>query len=461
MKILVTAPQVRLDTTSEGICTAKFLTAVAGAGHQVVCLTADRVLRSAAGPVCPWLPDITMWHRDDFPAAGWWPRTSQIATRLAESGAVGASIDRKGNALAAYLTGYSSHVWSEVERWRSAIQHAVHLAKPDVIVTRAAGTRFDPHVAMSDMRLGIPWIANYHDPFPASLYPPSYRLYAPFMSGLQERIHRRIVRSAHALTFPSERLLHWVLRDQLKEHQRKAFVVSHIGGGIEGTEAGSAEPAPDSRMFSVVHTGTLLHQRNPQPLLRAFLRFMDEHRASHGHARLVFVGRVHRDHVALPEWAALDALGAVQRLEDRVPYDAAVAIARDAAALVVLEADDEESPFFPAKLADYLWLNRPILALSPRKSTTADLLGRDYPLLSTPADVDRIAGSLAALWRGWSDGDLAQFLPHRAVADSCGAPAVQAQFDRVLEFSCRVPGTAAAPITDLRSTDPVVRPSEQ
>jgi hypothetical protein len=70
-------------------------------------------------------------------------------------------------------------------------------------------------------------MAHYHDPYPGSLYPAPYRQHVALQSPMQEHMHRRIVKSAHALTFPSQRLLEWVLCGELEKERRKAFVVPH------------------------------------------------------------------------------------------------------------------------------------------------------------------------------------------------------------------------------------------
>jgi hypothetical protein len=306
--------------------------------------------------------------------------------------------------------------------------------------------QFEPHLALSAGRPGAPWIANYHDPFPISLYPVPYRHSTPLLSARQERLHRRIVREADALTFPSERLLRWVLNGSLEPHRRKAFVVPHIAGGVDDAAEGGRAPAPDGGLFTVVHTGTVLHQRNPQPLLGAFLDFVRRDSRRAGRAKLVFVGRVASNHAAYPEWGELERAGALDRHEERISYDRALDVTHGAAALVVLEADCAESPFYPAKLADYLWLKRPILALSPVNSATADVLGADYALLVPPLDRPAIAAALETLWDAWSSGRLAAFVPPAGCLERSGPAAVSRQLGRVLERTRRAGAGAPAPL---------------
>jgi hypothetical protein len=103
--------------------------------------------------------------------------------------------------------------------------------------------------------------------------------------------------------------------------------------------------------------------------------------------------------------------------ELRISYQRAIEIMRTTVGCVVLEATAESSPFFPAKLSDCLWVRKPILALSPRQSTTADLLGSDYPLLITPDDVPGITRALNRLWDHWKQERLADLVPAETVVE--------------------------------------------
>jgi len=61
----------------------------------------------------------------DFSSRSVWGRISRLTHSLARRGRVGAWVDRKLNALISYATGYSSHVWRDVDRWRGAIRQTV------------------------------------------------------------------------------------------------------------------------------------------------------------------------------------------------------------------------------------------------------------------------------------------------------------------------------------------------
>ena len=101
---------------------------------------------------------------------------------------------------------------------------------------------------------------------------------------------------------------------------------------------------------------------------------------------------------------------------------------------MILEADTEDSPFFPAKLADYLWLGKPIVAVSPGASATADVLGADYPLRIPPADSAVAATVFERLWTAWRENALERLAPPASLAGSISEAAIGRRMGEVFEF---------------------------
>lgn len=440
MKLLVTAKALRLDRTSEGICSSKFLVALARAGHDVTCLVSESLDGTASHPVASWLPGVrlvllshvTRGFRSTLPLAH---------LRRTQADSYGA---RKVNAASTYLTGYDCDAWDAIRRWREGIERVCEAERPDVIIARGAGTDLAPHIALSQTPSPRPWVAHYHDPYPISLFPDPYRFRFPLASRRQEAVHRRIVAEADALTFPCERLRRWVLTGDLAKHRDKGFVVPHVATDVPGVGSTSTAPWNAQEDFAIVHSGQMLRQRDPRALLRGFLTFLDGEGARARRARLVFVGRIDKAHESCPEWDELRKRGNLIKIERRVGYGEALAMARAAAADVVLEADSPESPVMVAKLADYLWLRRPILALSPQVSGTADILGHDYPLLVSPTDATGVAAAIRLLWAHWRRGTLSRLVPSDRVLQPSTEPAVERQMVAACRLALRSRLTSAA-----------------
>jgi hypothetical protein len=424
MKILVAAKVLRLDRTAEGICTSKFLMALVRAGHRVTCVTNDALDTVEGVPAAGWLPSVRIVPLSAV-SSGF--HESRFA-RLRQRGRSGVFVAQKLNAAQAYMTGYDGDQWAEVSQWEMGIGRLIARDQPDVVVTRGAGIALEPHIALTRSRLPVPWIAHYHDPYPISRFPEPYRHTFRFLSTRQEAVHAQILEAADALTFPCMRLMRWVLCGDLERYRQKAFVVPHVAMDLP-TAVGSAarvRDTADQRVFEVAHTGSLLRQRDPRALLDGFLEFVKGLGRDARSARLVFVGKINQAHHGCSAWQELEERGNLTRIETRVPYADALTRVRGAAGLALVEAQAEESPVMLAKLADYLWLRRPILALSPRASGTADILGSDYPLLVSPTDARQVSAALRLLWSHWSDGTLDRLVPPDKVLQPVTEGPVQA-----------------------------------
>jgi hypothetical protein len=410
LNILVAAKRVDIDRTSEGICTSKVLAALRNLGHQVECIAGEGCTPDGPAPV----PGVAFYPLESNAREGVWARMHNAIRPLASRGSAGRYLSNRINLALAVSTGYDAPFWSEVEHWRAALQRRSSTARPDVVLVRSAGIEFQPHVAALQGLSDLPWVANYHDPYPYSLYPEPYRIRVPLLSSRQEAQHRRIVLRASALTFPSRRLLEWVLTGDLESCRKKAFVVPHVAMPLSNaaiTPAAPAMAALDSNLFHIVHTGTLLPQRSPRALLEGFIRFVDQDEEHRAKARLLFIGRIDRRHAADARLQAAFRHPNISCVAARIPYCECLAAARASAAAAIIESAGPVSPFFPAKLADYLWLRKPILALTPKQSVVTDLLGSAYPLLVEPADEIAVIRALELLWNAWKHGALGRLLP--------------------------------------------------
>jgi glycosyltransferase involved in cell wall biosynthesis len=410
VKVLVAVKFLGLDRASEGICSAKFLYSLVNAGLEVVCLApAQSIIPEALRCHGQWVKELKV-----LPVGNSSSKTSGGSLAGGASPGpghgMGRFLKRKLGTLVAYGTGFAPETWAEIELWKRMLRTAIASERPDLVFARGAASTFEPHLAMARLRTKVPWIANYHDPFPASLYSEPYRQHFFLMSPLQEKWNAGIIRAADRISFPSHRSLRWMLRGKLAPYREKGVVIPHIAGALplalEYQTAGNA--VLESNHFVVLHAGSLLGPRQPWALIDAFRRFVAKDPAHANKAELLFVGGINRHHKADPRWAEALRTPGVRFIEERVTYAHSLALVRQSAVSIVLEANGEESPFFPAKLADCLFLQKPILALSPAESVVADILGTDYRYRCLPSDSARIGAALEELWCLWQGGRLAQ-----------------------------------------------------
>jgi hypothetical protein len=138
--------------------------------------------------------------------------------------------------------------------------------------------------------------------------------------------------------------------------ERFHFVRNAFDEGLFDT----APELPPDPVFTVMYFGTFRLFVEPEGLLRAFKRFVDDHAVAPGTARLRFVGGLRaEDHTRIAEMGLTPFVDAVKS----VPFRKSVGLLRQADVLsLVIQPDCTLQ--IPGKLYDYLGARRFILALS-------------------------------------------------------------------------------------------------
>ncbi|HJZ78050.1 MAG TPA: glycosyltransferase [Vicinamibacterales bacterium] len=254
---------------------------------------------------------------------------------------------------------------------------------------------------------GLPWIAHFSDPW----------IDSPYLHGRrwQQRIWRRmeacVVRDADALVFVNSQTADRVMRKYPDAWRHKVSVVPH---GFDCDDLRAAAPAPRDGRLTIVYTGRFYDRmRTPEPLLHA-LASVRARRQLDEVLRFVFVGTDVRAHRRL---AAALGLSAVVDFTGRLSFAASAAWVAAADVLLLIDAPADESLFLPSKLVDYLPAAKPILALTPARGASADLVRQlGYPVVA-PDDVPAIAAAIERL------------LDQRPVSASPSHAQIAAQYD--------------------------------
>jgi hypothetical protein len=191
-------------------------------------------------------------------------------------------------------------------------------------------------------------------------------------------------------------------RDQmLKEANVKAStrVIPHCFDKSLYKGEGIASPDKTCR---VVHTGNFYGVRSPLPLIRAAKKL--EKTSDDRSFRIQLVGKIdpeHRKEISKEGLANhVEVVGSVSYLES-------LEYARRADILVSVDAPVEgDSVFFPSKLVDYLGAERPIVAITPRGSTTERILTEHGHFIANVEKQESIQSSLMeaadAVERDWT-----------------------------------------------------------
>jgi glycosyltransferase involved in cell wall biosynthesis len=311
---------------------------------------------------------------------------------------------------------------------RAVVRRAVDLSEEDGPFD-VLHSRLNPAVShlaalATVKKLRLPWCAYFSDPWPHHLYPEPYRFtVGPLSRRRQERTLDKILRRAGSLVFPSDRLRDWLLAGPRSRFGAKSLVSPHLG-----------EPAPErsgdrNGILRVRHAGFLMKERRVEPLYGGLERFLAARPEAREEIRVEFAGRYVGN--VLPEVPR--ELAGVVYFEPSMPPDRVRHWMSEADVALLVEADMEEGIFFPSKLSDYLAGGRPILALSPRRGVTADLLASGGGLLVQPEDEAGIATALERVHDLWRSGRLSELAPRPEQVEAVSASSVVPVYERAFE----------------------------
>ena len=212
-------------------------------------------------------------------------------------------------------------------------------------------------------RSGVPWIAEFRDPWGSNPYDASSR----FRQHVDDWLSRRIVRSASGVVTVSPPLA----AVYAEKYQKPSSVVM---SGYDDEDQPAAAPsnglADDGRLW-IVHAGTFYAQRDLTPLVRAIHTLGDR-------ARRVRVSLVGAEPAGVQSALNLAAaLGVADSFELSTMVSRGESLRIQRAADVLLLAmwnDPREYTFLPGKLFEYVGARRPILLVGLVTGAAAELV---------------------------------------------------------------------------------------
>jgi glycosyltransferase involved in cell wall biosynthesis len=329
--------------------------------------------------------------------------------------------------LMAYRQSTSPRAGEKIGRWGSLRAHIGHLKRfPDAHLgwlpfALAAARRVDYDVLYSSSgpftshviglllkrATGRPWVAELRDGWyrwNRAIFPD----YPAWRNVLERRLEAAAIRAADRVVLVTERMAQ-TFRGQYPDLPADHFAV--VSNGFDPAQF--AAPSPDAPArpadFEVVHSGALYYGRSLAAFLDAAQRLSDADPAFNQAFRLTLVGTL--DAAATQE-TARHALSSRINHVGQVQHAEAVAAMRSASLLLlVANTTPGAEATVPGKLFEYLALGRPILAICPRQSSTADVLSQSGSQQAHAAPSDdpaAIAPALQAAFHAHQDGRAAQ-----------------------------------------------------
>lgn len=216
--------------------------------------------------------------------------------------------------------------------------------------------------------LGIPWIADFRDPWTDIEYYNDLRL-----TRRSDRKHHRL---EHEVLTKADKVVtvtpDWARR--LGRLGNRNVRVIYNGFDQSDCVTQTSENRYDSTIFSITYIGVLMEVRNPEKLWQAFGELVREDESFGSSLRINIIGQIDN---SVRRSIAECGLTKNVSLRPYVPHDEVAVINRDST-LLLLTLNPEDKPMskglVPAKLFEYLASGRPILCIGPEDGDAAQIL---------------------------------------------------------------------------------------
>ncbi len=232
---------------------------------------------------------------------------------------------------------------------------------------------------------GIPWIADFRDPFVRE--PIAVRGRLPQYAN--RRAEAGFVTDAAAVIVNTEQCAE-LYRWRYPQHASK---ITAIWNGFDPDSSLSALPIPERPRRTLSHVGELYAGRNPLVIVQSLRRLRASGHAAAMAYQLELVGPYWVSQAVDAEVSQAVSEGWLTLRPQKIPKQEAVRLIQETDGMLLLQP--QSSVQVPAKLYEYIRIGRPILAVSPRGSAVEWVLERcGIPYVNIysddpPQEVDR------------------------------------------------------------------------
>jgi glycosyltransferase involved in cell wall biosynthesis len=241
-------------------------------------------------------------------------------------------------------------------------------------------------------RFGLPLILDFRDEWLlVSQYLESYQI-GPLAYHRQRRMMTRVLKAADAVV-ATTRASATEIENHCRDHGISPPVTCIYNGYDEDDVANIGPPSTDSQRFRIVYTGTLWKLTDVSPLVSALEHLSSIAPSAARQIECVLAGR--RTSEQDVHLQRLRATPVNVEQHDYLPHRSALSLAASAQALVMLLADQPGAErVVPAKLFEYLALQKPILAICPHGETANLLRQHGHLNVFMPSETEKIASWL-------------------------------------------------------------------
>lgn len=212
-------------------------------------------------------------------------------------------------------------------------------------------------------RLGLPWIADFRDPWTEIDFYDQLRL-TGWANRKHHRLEEEVLRGADRVVAVGK-----IMAERFKDtHSIDPAVIPN------GFDESDFQPvsSPDSDIFSIVHVGAMNRDRNHTAFWKAVAELRREDVEIRHRLRIHLVGKL--DHSVLRSIEEFQ-LGESVEITPSLPHDQVIPLLQSASALYLpINNTPNARSIATGKLFEYLSARRPILGVGPADGDAADIL---------------------------------------------------------------------------------------
>lgn len=265
----------------------------------------------------------------------------------------------------------------------------------DMILSRS--TPISSHLVAYKLKRSnnIPWVADFSDPWTQNIY----KKY-PFRSikKIDEYLEKKVVYAADRIVFTSQRTKDLFLSKYVDMPESKVRVIPNF---YDKTDFQDIKKSHNSDKCTFVHAGSFYKIRSPEPFFNALDLLRSEIDISNIHVKLV--GNMKGFEYLVEKYDIgniIEMTGVVSREEANMYLSSADVL------LLIDAPSDTPSVFLPTKLVDYIFMEKPILAITPA-GTSADVVkATNTGTVVSPLDISEIKNRIKEYYELYQESNL-------------------------------------------------------
>lgn len=258
-----------------------------------------------------------------------------------------------------------------------------------------------------------PWVADFRDPWTDGIRRKQAYVGNPSRQQIEERWERAVATHTDHLIMNTEKNREHFLA----KYPFAAQKITTLTNGFDPEDFKALSPGkkflPEG-YFHLTLTGNVETMFDATPFFQAVAKFLEEEPEARKCFRINFVGTKRGKYDQLIQELQLEAV--VQYVE-YVPHLDSVQYLADSTALFLCQIPEYASAVvkLPGKLFEYLYMRKPILALTLPGVTTTILDGAGLGVVAHPNDIPGITHALCNLYQQWKQAQWVSAPNHRFI----------------------------------------------